>query len=145
VQNTVAANGSVTLLSGLSLVMPAESRGLLSTRRSPAGGAPWQRLAPSAASSWSLETLRRRSDLPAVALAGRPIGRSSDGDVVVRWNRAANRIFVITDRPRRMIGLVTMATRAGDGSAAQARAETERMWRLLGVDGVALPWTGSAQ
>ena len=145
VRNTVAANGSVTLLSGLSLVVPAVSPGLLSTRRSAVGHDPWQRLAPSAASGWSVETLRRRSDLPAVALAGRPIGRSSDGNVVVSWNRAANRVFVITDLPRRMVGLVTVATRAGDGSAAQARGETERMWRLLGVDGAALPWIDSAQ
>jgi hypothetical protein len=143
VRNTIAANGSVTLLSGLSLVMPAESPGLLSTRRSAAGDAPWQRLAPSAASGWSVETLHRRSDLPAVVLAGRSIGRSSDGNVVVRWNRAADRVFVVTALPRRMVGLV--AIRAGDGSAAQARAETERAWRLLGLGGAELPWTGSAQ
>jgi hypothetical protein len=145
VRNTVAAHGSVTLLSGLSLVMPELSPGQLLTRCSAAGDAPWQRLAPSAVSSWSVETLRRRSDLPAVALAGRPIGRSSNGQVVVRWNPAVNRVFVVTDLPRRMVGLVALATRSGNESAAQARAETERMWRMLALGGAELPWTGLTQ
>jgi hypothetical protein len=140
-RNTVAANESVTLLSGLSLVMPAESPGLLSSRRSPAGHAPWQRLAPSAASGWSVETLCRRSDLTADALAARALGRSSDGRVVVRWNPAAHRVFVVTDLPRRMVGLVEVTTRASARSAAQARVETERVWRLLGLDGAELPWS----
>jgi hypothetical protein len=96
-------------------------------------------------SSWSVETLRRRSDLPAVALAGRPVGRSSNGQVVVRWNPAVNRVFVVTDLPRRMVGLVALATRSGNESAAQARAETERMWRMLALGGAELPWTGLTQ
>jgi hypothetical protein len=145
VRNIVAEKEFVTLLSGLSLAMPAESPGLLSTRRSAAGDAPWQRLTPAAASSWSVETLRRRSDLPVVALAGRPIGRSSGGHIVVRWNPAAHRIFVVTDLPRRMVGLVEVTSRAGVAGAVQARAETERIWRSLGLQGAELPWTTPAQ
>jgi hypothetical protein len=128
----------VVLLSGLSLVLPGATTGELLTRRAAAGTNPWQRLGSSTTAAWSVETFRSRSHVPTVVLSASMIGRKAHGRVVLRWNATMRRIYVITELPDCMTGLVTM-NHVTAVSAAQARARATRLWQTLGVKGVSLP------
>jgi hypothetical protein len=136
-RNTTVPGERVVLLSGLSLVLPHGASGELATRRVAAELAPWQRLTSSGA-AWSVATYAHRSDLSPVVRSARLIGRSWHARVVVRWDAAAQRLYVVTRLPGRMTGLVTLA-HVHAATAAGARAQAAGLWQLLSVEGVALP------
>ena len=137
-RNAIAPGERVVLLSGLSLVLPRGASAELSTRRVAARSAPWQRLASSATAAWSVETFRHRSDLPPAVRSARRVGRSWHARTVVRWDAAAHRLYVITQLPGRMTGLVA-GSHVSAASAAEARARATELWHLLAVNGAGLP------
>lgn len=136
-RNTIYPGERVALLSGLSMVVPHEASGELATRRIAAESAPWQRLV-SPGAAWSVETYAQRSDLPAVVRSAPLVGRSWQARVVVRRDAAAQRLYIVTQLPGRMTGLVTLA-HVHAATAAGARTQAAELWQLLAVKGARLP------
>lgn len=148
VRNVIPSGDRVTLLSGLSVVLPGGRAGRLLSRRTPAKHDPWQKLTPVRADtrerSWryGVVTLRRAKEFAhwGAVKHGRLVARSKDRGVEVRWLPAARSIFVLV-AGYETIGVV-WEREVTVSSAGEAYARAAQMWRDLSVRGARLPRRG---
>jgi hypothetical protein len=139
--NSIAPGERLVMLSGLSVVLPANLSGELLTRSKASLSRPFQRLIPSGHVAWSIRTLQRRDAAPFadLATAGTVIGRSAERCITVRWDRAAQRLVVLTWISGAYYGLIAERGVVAQ-TRQQARLSAEALWRDLSVQGVRLPW-----